>query len=485
VDPSPPAPSLRGSLRACTAEGVAAEVVAGCTGSAVATAWALHLGGGAAAVALLGALPFLAQVGQLPAAWLTARLGARRAALWTVALSRQAFLPLVALPWLPLARETQLALLVALAAAHHALAILCNNAWVTWVGELVPAPLRGRYFGRRTALCTVASAATTLAVGAALDGARAAALTGPALAGLALVACAAGAASVRLMARQRGGERCARAPAWSLPAALRPFADERARRLLAYLVLWNGAVGLSAPFYGLYVLRELGAGFTALAALTAGYALARTAAAGAWGRAVDRAGARAVLLACTGGLALSPLAWIAAGPGALWPLALDALVGGALLGGHAIATFTLPLALAPPRERPHWHAAFSTAGGCAFAATAALGGALAAGAPRLLPHLPAGTLPLHLTFGASLLLRAAAAATALGLLEPIAARKSERPLARPRQLVGALPGGSPPFAPRGSWRWRESRVRQTRSTEARSRRWALRIESWVGWRRVR
>jgi hypothetical protein len=122
---------------------VLAEWVMACVGGAAITGWALYLGCGPLGVGLLGALPYLAQLMQLPGAWLTSRLGSRRAALLTVGLSRQAFLPLMVLPFVPLPLEVKRAVLVACAAVHHGCGILCNNAWVTWMGDLVPPRVRG------------------------------------------------------------------------------------------------------------------------------------------------------------------------------------------------------------------------------------------------------------------------------------------------------------------------------------------------------
>src|SRR6266545_3219148 len=127
VRAGPPPSALRRSLAASTAEGVTAEVVGACCGGATLTGWALHLDCGPALIGLLGALPFLAQLVQLPAARLVARFGPRRVALVAVALSRQAFLPLVALPFVRLDPAAARALLVGAAVAHHGLGIVCNN----------------------------------------------------------------------------------------------------------------------------------------------------------------------------------------------------------------------------------------------------------------------------------------------------------------------------------------------------------------------
>lgn len=67
------------------------------------------------------ALPQLAQLFQIPAAWTTSRLGARRAAIVLVALQRQVALPLAALPWLPLPASVSRAVLVVVRAARSVL----------------------------------------------------------------------------------------------------------------------------------------------------------------------------------------------------------------------------------------------------------------------------------------------------------------------------------------------------------------------------
>jgi MFS family permease len=377
-------------------------------GAAALTGWALHLGMSAKLIGLLAALPVVAQVLQLFGALLTARFGHRRTTLIAVALSRQAFLPLVFLPWLPFGDDGRRALLVAAAGAHHALGIVANNGWNAWIGELVPERMRGRYFGRRTAICTVAGGTFGLAVGFVLDRAQRAAAAGPVLQALALLACIMGALSVWLLSRQHAAPARREPVRWAAHAFRRALADPRAHRLVAYSVAWNAACGLSAPFFGLYVLRDLAAGYTAFAACGAGYALVRIATSATWGRAVDRAGAKPVIVLCTAGLALSPLAWALCAPDRLWPLVLETAMGGLFFGGHAVATFAMPLAVAPERERPFYLAVVAVAGGAAFALTSALGGALVDFAGPV--HAPLRSL-----LWASAALRFAAVAAALAL----------------------------------------------------------------------
>jgi MFS family permease len=369
--PSPPR-RLRRSLHASTAEGVVAEVFSACTGGAAITAWALHLGCGTAVLGLLGALPFVAHVLQLPAAELTRRLGPRRVAVCAVAISRQAFLPLAILPALPTSAHGARALLVLAAAALHGCGIVCNNGWVAWMGELVPARLRGRYFGRRTAVCTAAGAAASLAAGALLDVGRDGPQLDATLRGLAVAASAAGVLSTILMARQHGG-----APRPRVPGAARAgfgavLRGRAARRLASYLALSGAASGLAAPYLALFMLRDRGLGFAFVAAHGTVAALARTAASAAWGRRVDRPGGAARVLGWTAVAAVaSPLLWLAAALAGPWILLVEAALGGAAGAGASVAGTALPLAIAPPRERSVYHAVFAVSGGLAFGAGAA------------------------------------------------------------------------------------------------------------------
>jgi MFS family permease len=429
------------------AEGVVAEGVMACAGGAIIMGWALYLGCGPFWVGLLGALPFLAQLMQLPGAWLTSRFGARRMALLTVLLSRQAFLPLIALPFLPLSLEVKRGVLVAVAATHHGLGILCNNAWVTWMGDLVPPRVRGRYFGRRTAISTLAGALSTLTTGTFLDGARASDRTGLALAALAFTACVLGALSTAIMALKHDPARHPTGTPFQAARMLQPLRDGAARRLLAYGISWNAALGLAGPFFTLYLVQDLKLGFTLAALQGSSASLARMLSAPLWGRLIDRLGARRVLRACAYGLVLSPVLWVLAGPERWWPIALEALLGGVLLSGHGLASFALPLAVAPARERPFYHAAFAMAGGASFALASAAGGALLQAFPPSHSLLGYTCTPLQLTFLVSALARGLAALLSRHLIEPAALAPPRGTGARRAPLPVLVPAWAPRTPP--------------------------------------
>ncbi len=437
---------LRRSLRASTAEGLIAEVVSAFAGGAILTGWAMHLHASALLTGLVVALPQMAQLFQLPAAWTTSVFGRRRAAVVLVATSRQVMLPLLAIPLLAPSERTGQALLLAVAALSAVLGVLGNNAWVSWMGDLVPRRIRGRYFGRRTALCTIAGAAASAAAGLLLDRARSHGWTGPALALLQLGASTSGLVTTALMLRQHEPAPAAEATPFSLAAALAPLRDRAARGLLVYVLAWNLAVGLAGGFFALFMLQNLRMGFTLVALHGIALAAARVLTAPLWGRVIDRLGARPVLAACAFGISAIPLVWLFPTPTFLWPLVFDALLAGVLWGGHNLAMFVVPTTATPRRGRPFYIAAIAMVGGLAFSVATACGGALAVALPRQMIVLGHPLANLQILFVVSALLRVSAAFAALRIHEPAAARISAllpEVLTLARRQVGLAPAPAP------------------------------------------
>lgn len=412
---------LRRSMGASVVEGMFAEVFTACAGATVLTAWAIALKLGPFLVGVMTALPFCAQFVQFPAAWLTSTFGHRRVALTAVCLSRLVMFPLAVLPWLGLSFPAQQHLLLAVAGASAVLGVVGNNAWVAWMGELVPRSVRGRFFGRRTALTTLAGTLASLAAGLLMDRLRKPEGVGLGLPLLALGACAMGVVTTLLMATQHDPAPPGTAPRLELKGALVPLKDPLSRRVLGYQIAWNAAVGVSAPFFALHSIQNLKMTFVIMALHAAAVAGVRILTAPLWGKLIDRVGAQPVLLACSVGISVIPVLWLLPSAGTLWPLLFDVLLAGSLWSGHGLAIFALPLTVAPRKGRPFYLAAFATAGGLAYSAAAAVGGAIAAALPQeftLGGHL---WVNLHVLFVLSSVARLGAGLLAARVPEPGAA----------------------------------------------------------------
>ena len=409
---------LRPTLRASLFEGATAEVFAACAGGGVLTAWALHLGASPLVIGLLGALPVACNVLNLPAAWFTYVVGRKRLAVAAVGASRLVYLPLVVFPFLSLADTTRLQLFIALVALAAVLAVIGNNAWIAWMRDVVPAPVRGRFFGQRTMFLTLAGATSSLGAGLVLDALSPRGWKGETLAGLAAVACLAGLASIWLLRRQHEP-----APAdtrdehGGLAALAACLSDRAVRPFLWYQLAWHAAVGSVAGFISFHMLVNLRMGFALVAAHGVAVAVLRIVAAPLWGRAVDRLGARPVLILCSFGVAVVPAIWMLPTADRLWPIALEALLSGVLWGGHGIASVDLSVGLAPRGGRPFYLAAFATAGGLGFAAASILAGLVASFLPAQFLLFGFSWTAIHVLLLISALSRAAAALLAVRIQE--------------------------------------------------------------------
>jgi hypothetical protein len=402
--------AVRRALRLSTVEGILAEWVSACAGGGALVAWALHLDAPGPLVASLAALPALAQAVQVPAARLTARLGARRTAVVASLASRQPYAALALLPVVPAAPALRQTLLAAIAALAALLGTVAQHAWLAWTTTLFRAPIRGRILARRSGRVALAGGAAALGVGALLDRCIGEART-VALAALAGIAWLSGVASAAVLSRQHA-PRSVRLPRARPVRVREALARPPVRRGLRYVCAWNAAMGATAGVTALFMLHQLGLGFLAVAAH--GLAIAATAAAAApfWGRLVDRSGVAPVLVASALAAAVLPVLWLPVDERVLWPIAVDAVLGGLLLGGHGVAVSALPVAVAPRGRRAEVLAAYSTAAGLAFAAASMASGWLAAKLPFLVTVGGNSVVARKLFFAAGAAARLAAAALA-------------------------------------------------------------------------
>jgi MFS family permease len=369
------------------------------TGTAL-TAWALAYEASPLALSLLQSVFVGMQIAQPVGAWLVQRMRGRVLPIAAVLVSRLSWLVMSAAALLEAPSEVVLPLLFAVAALSALANVIRENAIGTWLGDIVPAHARGRFFAQRSRVGVVFASLASFLMASLFDG-----QLGPrALAGLAAIVALLGLVSAALFARMPPPH-----PPPASPRTLREaWSDRSVHPYVHYHLAYAFALSPGLAFFSYWVLDRNGGTFFVLSAHALLLALTRIVVAPAMGRWVDRHGSRLVLTVCAAGTALPPLLWMAIAPGRLWPLAVDAVVAGVLWGGYAIAIFDLPLRIAPPSLRPQVLALGAVAAGLGW-----LLGSLFFG--RLAEHLEAAGVsePLRWIFGICALGRAAAGLLAL------------------------------------------------------------------------
>ncbi len=374
---------LRRTLRLSRAEAAASATTTAASDNFL-TAFAVHLSASALQLGWLLAAPQLIGAWlQLASIWLDQHFSRRALVVFSAVLQGLAVLGLAGLA---LGGGSPL-LLIGLAVLYHTALNLNTPHWRAWLGSIVPRRRRGAYFAGRTRLVMLASVAVFLLGGLLLASsqARGRADLGFALL-FALAACGRlGAAG--LIARMHDPDAApGHLPHGALRGSLQRIGealrDPVFRRYSLFVALMQAMVAISAPFFALYMLRDLGFSYleyslNSVASIATQFLFLRL-----WGRIADRHGNRLVMRLCSSVIPLLPLLWLVS-PDFVYLLAVQ------ILSGLAWSGFTLSTANYLYDIRPHQthFAAYAAVqngitASCVFVGALA-GGMLASQAPAL------------------------------------------------------------------------------------------------------
>jgi MFS family permease len=230
---------------------------------------------------------------------------------------------------------------------------LCNAslavAWNSWMHDLVPSRLRGRYFGQRNRYCQGATLVFVLVTGYILSLGGYSLRIFQAVIGVACVCRVASLYFFYLMPAVR--------PATPAPrVAERPFAEQvrivaRARSLLLFIAfgaIWSFGANCFGPFYPVFLYEELDFSGTQVGILATLSALGGVLSLPVWGQLLDRYGNKAVMAVALGLWQMQNLAWCILTPANSWLLYGMWLVGGSWSAGFVLGQFTILLKLIPP-----------------------------------------------------------------------------------------------------------------------------------------
>ena len=141
---------IRSTMWLSMLEGSLFTVYFNWTTGAVLTGYLLALGAGPTLLAAAASLPLLVQVANPFLAWLASQQLRRLPYITLMAsLSRPLWLFAAFIPMLPIAPSWWPVLLVALVGVSSLFQTAAGLAWIPLMAEVVPEPLRGRYFGLR------------------------------------------------------------------------------------------------------------------------------------------------------------------------------------------------------------------------------------------------------------------------------------------------------------------------------------------------
>ena len=343
---------LRRGRRALVRDAAWASVTGSLYGGVILVGFALALDAGPFVIGMLAAIPFIGQAAQLPAIALIEHVRQRRKiAVLSVTVARTLILLLAVLPLIAIGPGA-LTVLLAAQLVITVLGSLAGCALNSWLHQLLPREGLGAFFAKRLFWGTAAACLGTLAAGLVVDhwpyGDKLHAYSVSfGIAGLA------GFVSAWFLTRVPEPAMTQAGPHASLISKIAaPFRDRNFRSVLRYILAWNAATNLAAPFLAVYLLQQMQLSLSTVTTLWVTSQVANAFVLYIWGRLSDRLSNKAVLrvalplyFLCMLGLAFAALP--AMTTFALPLLYVVHIAMGAAAGGIGLATGNLGLKLAP------------------------------------------------------------------------------------------------------------------------------------------
>lgn len=413
---------IRTSLKASTMDGVFASVFVNVTGGVLLTNFFLELGADPTQIGILASIPMLSNLMQPIGAYFSERTTSRYLyCLWIYSISRSLWVGLaIAIFWLGKnhnAPAMLISLTLGIAFASSFIGAIGSAPWLSWMAVLVPRTLRGRYFGLRNSATHLTNLISVPLMGLIISRWRGGSIQGYGI--VMVLAIASGLISLWFqnfmvdVNPQKSFYASAKvAPVkpdiepTSTPIStptLTPTAtpsdltqegltnappqpplslwqDGNFLKFLLYFHLWTFSVNLSAPFFNVYMLNNLGLNINHVTLYNSLVAGANLLMLMLWGKLADRIGNRPILLGAGVVFAIFPILWLCTGTN-LWSVWVWLPLLHCILGGTSAAidlcSNNFQISIAPHRNQSIYFAVAAAVAGISGALGTTAGGFLA------------------------------------------------------------------------------------------------------------
>ncbi|MCG6157468.1 MFS transporter [Rubinisphaera margarita] len=339
---------LRRDLRCSVGDGAAFGAMVG-MGETYLPAFVLAVGLGELTAGLIGSVPlFIGGVLQIVSPWAIRKLGSHKA--WVVLCSIMQALMFLPLIMAAMTGTLSTAAVLTIASLYWASGLAAGPAWNTWIGTLVPATIRPRFFAARTRISQACVFAGFMSAGLLLQWASDNDVLLTAYAVLFGVAAFCRLISALMLAGQ--SEPIPIPPLMTRQPLRRIFADVckgPGGQLLMFLVAVQAAVQLSGPYFTPFMFNNLKLSYMEFMILIAAAFLFRIFSLPAWGQLASRVGAHRLLWIGAVGIVPVSFGWVIS-QNFYWLLAIQAY-SGAAWAAYELAFFLLFFESIPEEKR--------------------------------------------------------------------------------------------------------------------------------------
>lgn len=317
---------------------------------------------------LVGAIPSLVGVAQIPGGILGRGVRSYKrfvtpgGLLW-----RLFYLPFIALPLAGMDAQTKLFILTACVSVASLATVFVGPVYNDWISQLVPESSRGFYFARRNAIAAIVAALVGILGAVMLDEFRAQGLERQGF--MAVYTLALVCAAVSWFFFQKMDDLVREHPvrqtlSQGLKAIGVPFQDRNFRPVLIFFAATMAGQTFAGNLFVAYARESLGLSYQVIQYTAVFMAIGNIAAASAWGFLVDKYGSRPLLVMAGLAISITPLPWILCLP---HRQGLDAAIllpahffMGIVWAGINLCQFSLLLAMAKDEDRANYIGAAAT-----------------------------------------------------------------------------------------------------------------------------
>ena len=419
-------PVVDKALRHAVRDGMAYSVQVG-AGETYFSAFALFLRATAPQVPVLSPLPLLlASSAQIFSAFIGDYVGRRRLVLLGCALQTLLWLPILLLP--VIFSGYAIPALLVLLVLYHSANNLAAPQWTSIMRDLVSERRRGRYFAHRTRLMTITTFVSLVACGLILHELDTAGRTYFGFVLIFLIAFVARTISVYHLTFLHEAPQTTTTPDMHIEHWWRSLLSTGAIGFSVYVALMNAAVGISSPFFTVYMLRDLKLSYLEFTALAGTSVFVQFLMLTTWGRIADVYGNRLILIVTSISLPFVPSLWLLSDD--FWMLLTFQALSGLSWSGFTLSAGNLLYELVPQTRRAAY-VAFHNVGTAAGVFAGAMLGALL---EVVLP--PRGVLLGESTTLSNLLYIFVLSGIARAIIAALLARRV-RELRKPRRALSA------------------------------------------------
>lgn len=321
-----------------------------------------YLGGGDQWIGVFTAIPSLIGLLQIPGAiWgrsfpFYKRFVAPGGITWRVL-----YLPLAAIPFLPIPPSAGLYLLLACVSLASVAIQIVSPIYNDWLAEMIPANSRGWFFARRNAMQAWVGSVAALGGGFISDTFG---RMGQEQLGFAVIFAIGGLFGIisQIFFNKMKDIPRPNPVKMSLRTGVAgmglPFRDREFRRTLVFFFFFIFAQAFAGNLFGAYAFESLKMSMTALQVTAICHAVGNLAAIRMWGFFGDKYGNKPILAILTVGIALTPAPWIFCRPGDdvfnATILGLGHILAGVCWGGISVCQFNLLLATSRESDRANY-----------------------------------------------------------------------------------------------------------------------------------